>query len=163
MYDQGDNFYSHYCKRVGSFAYIATCRKRIAGAANACPTDCAEAIKKHGCPAAAMVAEEAAAFRPIYYLDRDDAGPGVMSRAELGREPRDDATIAAHHALLERVKLKPRSRELPPPPVSTAKKRVVKAGNNNPVISPAPAAPAKKPPGAFGLDIGAMINAELAK
>lgn len=107
MDDQFHNFFDHWCKEIGQNIFLRACRNRIAeihaGTDAGRYGACVAAIAAQRCPAVQMTEKELLKGEVIFYKDRDDCGPGVVKRAEIGLEPRSAAMIAAHHELLKSI------------------------------------------------------------
>lgn len=155
--DPKHNFFAHRCREIdGNSIHRSACNKRIMRlrgkdqyAAEMFP-ECARALKRGRCPAEKMMAEEFGQ-RPKYYLDRDDAGPGVASRKDLGLPDRTDEERAFHHKIAEENGIRINEAKTP-----TYVRR------DDPVV-PIPATTASKPKpiktGAFTMNAGDHINA----
>lgn len=110
MPSESDNFFKFYCPVGPSYRqYFAACLTRFrdvnAGKGLYVNADCSEGIQKRRCKVPGMLADQMAGTAS-YYVDRDDVGPGVISRAEMGREPRSADEIARHHASASSLKVK---------------------------------------------------------
>ena len=110
MPPESDNFYKFYCPVGPSYRqYFAACLSRFrdvnAGKGLYVNSDCVDGIHKRTCKVPAMIADQIAGTAS-YYVDRDDVGPGVISRAEMGREPRTADEIARHQANASKLKVK---------------------------------------------------------
>lgn len=145
-----DNFYRFWCDFCDDgWHYRSACQsivaKIVAGNADAIAANptCVAAINKGRCKALDMSGEEIAKGATIYYVDRDDAGPGV-TRREVARTPLE---IAKHHALLSSLGLVANNS-------TTSLTRCVAS-----VAKP----PANKPSTSIqnAFDLAGMINAEI--
>ena len=110
MPSESDNFYKFYCPVGPSYRqYFAACLSRFrdvnSGNGLYVNSDCVDGIRKHTCKVPGMIADQIAGIAN-YYIDRDDVGPGVISRAEMGREQRSADEIARHHASAAKLKVK---------------------------------------------------------
>lgn len=159
-----DNFYRFHCSVIGQQTYIAGCfrihnhikQKTDAGRW----PECANALRGCSCEAKKMQAEELAAFRPIYYVDRDDVGPGAQSRIEQGRAERGEDERNIHHDLLAGLNREP---YVAPPVAYTLSKPATPAKTRSPgrqVVEP-PAPPAPRTSAFDSFDLGALITEEV--
>lgn len=110
MPSESDNFFKFYCPVGPSYRqYFAACLTRFrdvnAGKGLYVNSDCVEGIQKRTCKVPTMIADQLAGTAN-YYVDRDDVGPGVISRAEMGREPRSADEAARHQANAAKLKIK---------------------------------------------------------
>ena len=112
--DHSNNFYRFRCPVVAQDKYRTGCSKVISkhnsGDLNV-RHECSRAIDCKECPALRMAMEEFG-WGTKYYVDRDDAGSGVMSRAECGLPERTQAEVEHHHKLLDTLGLKPVERKV---------------------------------------------------
>lgn len=103
------NLHKISCRVVQQTHYYSACqakyRKVKARKAGCTNPSCVTAIEKGLCPAAKMIVEEMTG-QARYYLDRDDAGPGIVSRAELGLPPRTQEEIDRHRKIAADNKVK---------------------------------------------------------
>lgn len=160
-----DNFFSFGCGAMTRRVYYAGCMVRIKKIVNGIDEglfpECSKAISDGDCLASRMADEEMEELATKFYVDRDDAGPGVMSRADLGMEPRSAETILAHHAILERIGRAP---YVAPEP-SKRVKAIVAANNEAITAAKASRAADTELPDISDLEdvmsIGASINREL--
>lgn len=111
MIDQTHNFYDHHCKFIEQSIYLKACRRRIALIADGDDAGrfplCVEAIRLGLCPAVLMTEEEIREDKVIYYRDRDDCGPGIVKRTEMGQELRTAEDVNLHHAMLSHLRQEP--------------------------------------------------------
>ena len=110
MPSESDNFFKFYCPVGPSYRqYFAACLTRFrdvnAGKGLYVNSDCVEGIQKRTCKVPTMIADQLAGTAN-YYVDRDDVGPGVISRAEMGREQRSADEAARHQANAAKLKIK---------------------------------------------------------
>lgn len=150
---QEHNFYRHHCGVLEQSTFYASCLKRVACEkpdANqlALYEPCFAAIKGRRCPALGMRQDEENGLK-VYYRDRDDCGPGILKRDELGYEPRTQAEIAYHHGISEKLGQPPAPRVIAQPQTKRAAEK------------PAPVAvPIAKPDDFDPFDLGGMITTE---
>ena len=109
-FDRNDNFYSFWCRETDDgWKYRVACQTKVekimAGDSTTIEQfqDCVRAMKRGSCLAVSMAEEEVDKGSTIYYVDRDDRGPGIVCR----EVPRTPAVIAAHHAILPNLKIVP--------------------------------------------------------
>ena len=193
-FSQEHNFYMHDCRTIGQNIYYGSCQQRIRKIADGTDAgrwpECEKAIKDGTCAAQRMIKEDfEAAFSfgdghgTKYYRDRDDCGPGVMKRAELGLPERSMVETALHHLILKDLALTPYAGDgLTERQKSILAERTAFAEQREPTktqkatqrtlaerAAKQPTAPANDSAtnasgvSASSFDLGALINAEVAK
>jgi hypothetical protein len=124
--DRAHNFYRiPHCRVVERPASYVSCLKKIEkvnlkdGSEELFP-ECAAAIKRGRCIAFNMLGDEIAGLK-VYYRDRDDCGPGILSREELGLPPRTEEERKHHHKIAADLQLGvDENKAIPATPVITA-------------------------------------------
>lgn len=156
--DQKHNFFSVRCDVIDHMSiYRSSCASRIMKLrsgdqyADSMFPECARALKTGRCAVQKMIAEEFGKG-PKYYLDRDDAGPGIASRSDLGLPVRTEDERKFHHSIAEKLGLI----------INEAKTANIIVRNitptNDPVV-PHETQPQKAKVSAFSLDAGTHITA----
>lgn len=106
-----DNFHRITCNVGQCQMFYAGCLHRLGSIEKRTDRglwpECVSAQKAGRCLAADMKREEQDGICRPYYLDRDDAGPGIVRRSEMGQPPRTPFEIAVHHSILASRDLKP--------------------------------------------------------
>jgi hypothetical protein len=154
--ERSHNFYRiPHCRVIERSAYYVSCLKKIervnanSGDQELYP-ECAAAIKRGRCIAFNMLGDEIAGLK-VYYRDRDDIGPGVVSREALGLPRRSEEERKYHHKLAADLQLGvDENKEIPKVPVSAAPA---------PVKTREPKKPSVPATNAF--DLGGLINEQV--
>jgi len=154
--DRRHNFYRiPHCCVVERPAFYVSCLKKIErvnlkdGSEELFP-ECAAAIKRGRCVAFNMLGDEIAGLK-VYYRDRDDCGPGIVSREALGQPPRSEEERKHHHKIAADLQLGvDENKALPARPES-----IMVA----PVKTREPRKPAAPITNAF--DLGGLINEQV--
>lgn len=174
--NQDHNFYRvGRCEVVQQKAYYASCLRKIgivrslremrksddeaayeeAGSGLRNCHDCAAAIRKGkgACAAYSLFKEEKFGKSPKYYVDRDDAGPGIISREELGLPKRGQEEREYHHELLDTLGIA--ANEVKPSPVPREESQKPTEAQ---VASKPTAAPVRKKKAAGAFSLAGLIT-----
>ncbi|KAA0573403.1 hypothetical protein [Azospirillum sp. Sh1] len=175
--EAGNNFFQFQCQMSGQRHFYGGCQYRIAKIEaredRGRWPECVGALGRGQCPAKAMFEKEVAHWATIFYRDRDDCGPGIVKRAELGMPARSEREVAEHHELLRQQGQQPykpveltakqiealaRQRQISEAMSAAVEARSKRSGSKKDAPAPAP----KRDVDPFaGIDLGSLINQEL--
>lgn len=153
---QADNFYSFRCEKCEDRkVHYAACQMKLTR------ISCGEEFASQkwpecaggSCRASKMMTEEMGTGMSIYYLDRDDAGVGIVSRQDLGRPPRTPEERMFHHHITSMLGVRIDEEKETATPVLKPKVEGIRRPTTK---APIPAATTSIPAGAF--DLGGLIN-----